>query len=233
MSRHLSIVGSVVLAAALAVVGVSPGAASGQVAEGVQLAISAPRSDKLVKGVWTRIAVTVTNTSADRAVDVEVVGSGTGVRFRRLDLGALDAQASRVDHVWAKLTASSSTLKLEATELGASLARTSVKLVSRPAPAPPRSTGWAGDGVKFLQLAGVVQVFRVTARTSCGTSDFTFPTIAVPRNNEVYGTTTGVDGSTSILELEFVTPTRGVGTFTWSGPGGCRAVHRFVVTATI
>ncbi|RYC13332.1 hypothetical protein [Nocardioides zhouii] len=233
MSRHLSIVGSIVLAAALAVVAVVPGIASGQVTDGVVLTISAPRSDKLVKGVWTRLPVTVTNTSTIPAVDVTVVGSGDGVRFRRLDIGPLGAQDSVVGHVWAKLRSATATLKLDATELGTSLARTSVKLASRPAPAPPRSTGWAGDGVKFLQLSGVIQVFRVATRTTCGSADLTFPTIPVPRNNEVYGTATGPDGSTSVLELEFVTPTRGVGTFTWSGPGGCRATHRFVVTATI
>ena len=231
MSRHLSLLGSLVLTVALAVVGVSPGVASGTVADGVELTVSAPRSDKLVKGVWTRIPVTVTNTSLVPAEDVRITGSGTGVRFRKLSVGALAAQDSVSGHVWAKLRVASSKLRLAATERGVALGRTAVKLALRPAPAPPRASGWKGDGVQFLALAQVIQVFRVATRTTCGARDLTFPTIAIPRNNEVYGTATGPDGSTSELVLEFVTPTRGVGTFTWSGPGPCRAVHRFVVTS--
>ena len=227
MKRQLSSVAGLLLAAALAVVGVSPGVASGTVADGVTLTVAAPRSDALVKGVWTRIPVTVTNTSSVPATDVQVTGSGTGVRFRKLSVGALDAHGSRSGLVWAKLRVASSTLRLDATELGVSLGRTSVKLGLRPAPAPPRASGWAGDGVHFLALARVVQVFRITLRTSCGTTlDLTFPTIAVPRNNEVYGTATGLDGSTSVLVLDFLTPTRGVGTFTWVGPGPCRSGRR-------
>lgn len=232
MTRHLSFVGSLLLAVALTVVGASAEVASGAAADGVDLTVTAPRSDKLVKGVWTRIPVTVTNASAVPAEDVQVTGSGNGVRFRKLSVGTLGAQDSASGHVWAKLVVASSTLRLDATELGIALGRTSVRLALRPAPAPPRASGWAGDGVKFLALGQVIQVFGVTTRTSCGTRlDLTFPTIAIPRNNEVYGTATGPDGSTSVLELEFLTPTRGVGTFTWTGPGPCRAVHRFVVTS--
>ena len=116
---------------------------------GSTLTVAAPRSDTLVKGVWTRIPVTVTNTSSVPATDVQVTGSGTGVRFRKLSVGALDAQGSRSGLVWAKLRVASSTLRLDATELGVSLGRTSVKLALRPAPAPPRATGWTGDGVQL------------------------------------------------------------------------------------
>ena len=232
-SRRLSFVGSLVLAAALAVAGVSPVAADGAVADGVTLTVSAPRSDKLVKGVWTRIQVTVTNTSAVPAEDVQVTGSGTGVRFRKLSIGALGAQDSRTGLVWAKLRVASSTLRLEATELGTSLARTSVKLTLRPAPAPPRATGWSGSGVGFQLLGGYINVFKGKARTSCGTTaDFLFPAIAVPRNNEVYGTAVGADGSEMTLVLDFVSTTRGEGTFTWVYDG-CRAVVRLAVHANI
>ena len=234
MSRHLSFVGSLVLTAALALVGVSPGAASGAVADGVELTVSAPRSDKLVKGVWTRIPVTVTNTSLVPAEDVQVTGSGTGIRFRKLSIGALAAQDSTSGHVWAKLRVASSTLRLDATELGVALGRTSVRLALRPAPLPPRAAGWTGDGIRFQLLAGYVRVFNGRTRTSCGTTaDFLFPTTAIPRNNEVYATATGVDGSVMTLELEFVTTTRGVGIFTWSYGDSCRATIRFVVNANL
>ena len=233
MTRYLSFVGSIVLAAALAVVGVSPGVANGVMTDGVTLTVTAPRSDKLVKGVWTRIAVTVTNTSAVPAEDVQVTGSATGVRFRKLSIGALGAQGSRTGLVWAKLRVSSATLKLEATELGVALGRTSVRLGLRPAPAPPRATGWSGSGVGFQLLGGYVNVFKGQARTSCGTTaDFLFPAIAVPRNNEVYGTAAGADGSDMTLALDFVSTTRGEGTFTWVYDG-CRAVVRLAVHANI
>lgn len=234
MTRLLSFVGSLVLAAALAVVLMGTGAASGTVADGVDLTVSAPRSDKLVKGVWTRIRVTVTNTSAVPAEDVQVTGSGPGVRFRKLSVGALGAQDSMSGHVWARLNVASSTLRLDATEAGVTLGRTSVRLARRPAPLPPRAAGWTGDGIRFQLLAGYVRVFNGRVRTSCGTTaDFLFPTTAVPRNNEVYATATGVDGSSMTLELEFVTTTRGVGTFTWSSGDSCRATVRFVVRAHV
>ena len=234
MTRHLSFVGSLVLAAALALAGVSPGVASGAPADGVDLTIAAPRSDKLVKGVWTRIAVTVTNTSTVPAEDVQVTGSGTGVRVRRLSLGPIGAQGSASGHVWARLGVASSTLRLDAAELGVALGRTSMRLTSRPAPLPPRATGWTGDGISFQLLAGYVRVLNGKVRTSCGTTaDFLFPTTAIPRNNEVYATATGGDGSVMTLELEFVTTTRGVGTFTWSYGDSCRATLRFVVNARL
>ena len=66
--------------------------------------------------------MTVTNTSSVPAEDVQVIGSGNGVRFRKLSVGALDAQGSRTGLVWAKLRVASSTLELDATELGVSLA---------------------------------------------------------------------------------------------------------------
>ncbi|HEV2796794.1 MAG TPA: hypothetical protein VGV65_04185, partial [Nocardioides sp.] len=118
--------------------------------------------------------------------------------------------------------------------LGVGLGRTSVRLTSRPAPLPPRATGWNGDGISFQLLAGHVRVLNGRVRTSCGTTaDFLFPTTAIPRNNEVYATGTGVDGSSMTLELEFVTTTRGVGTFTWSYGDACRATIRFVVSANL
>ncbi|HSF36751.1 MAG TPA: hypothetical protein VLA70_11575 [Nocardioides sp.] len=233
MTRHLSLVGSLLLAVVFALVGVGPAVASAPAADGVALTVTAPRSDKLVKGVWTRISVTVTNTSAVPAEDVQVIGSGTGIRFRKLSVGGLGAQDSRTGLVWAKLRVASSTLKLEATELGTSLARTSVRLALRPAPLPPRATGWSGDGVGFQLLGGQINVLTGKVRTSCGTQDFLFPAISVPRNNEVYGTAVGADGSQMVLELDFVSTTRGVGSMTWSYDSGCRGVLRFTVHANL
>jgi hypothetical protein len=234
MTRHLSSVVGLVLAAVLAVVGVGPAVADGTVADGVTLKVTAPRSDTLVKGVWTRIQVTVTNTSSVPAEDVQVTGSGNGVRFRKLSVGALDAQGSRTGLVWAKLRVASSTLKLDATELGVPLGRTSVKLGLRPAPLPPRATGWSGDGVGFQLLGGYINVLKGTVRTSCGTTaDFLFPAIAVPRNNEVYGTAVGADGSQMELVLDFLTTTRGVGAMTYSFDDRCRGVLRFTVRANL
>ncbi|MCF6376730.1 hypothetical protein L2K70_03860 [Nocardioides KLBMP 9356] len=233
MTRRLSSVASLVLAAVLTVVCPIPGPAGAAASDGVSLTVAAPRADKLVKGVWTRIPVTVTNTSAVPAEDVQVVGAATGVRVRKLSVGALAAGSSRTGLVWAKLRVASATLRLDATELGTTLARTSVRLASRPAPLPPRATGWSGDGVSFQLLGGQVNVLKGKVPTSCGTKDLVYPAIAVPRNNEVYGSAAGADGSQMVLELDFLSTTRGVGSLTWTYDGGCRGVVRFTVHANV
>ena len=55
-------------------------------------------------------------------------------------------------------------------------------------------------------------------------------TTAIPRNNEVVGTERKEGGDaacSAYLELEFVSPTKAVGTFSYYGPARCVAIDGF------
>ncbi len=206
-----------------------------------QLELSSPRKDRLVKGVWTRIPVEVANTSPEGvdARDVVVTGAGKGVKVRQAAFGALDAQDDSKGHVWAKLLKPKATLRLAVSEKGESLGRAKVKLTRRPAPAPPRTGTWKAPGVDFSVRAGKVRGFRIFTQTTCGgypgiptttNNTYDFPTVRIPRNNEVVGSdgTQGGDAAYSVhLDLEFVSRTKARGKFSYSGPARCTAVDGF------
>ena len=209
-----------------------------------ELSVKAPKRDRLVKKVWTRIPVTVANAAAEGidARDVVVTGSGKGVKVRPAPFGTLDGQDDTEGHVWARLTKPKATLRLSVTEKGEVIGKASVKLRQRPAPAPPRAGAWSANGVDFTVRGGKVRGFRINTQTRAGdipTSPRrpTTPTASrpmpIPRNNEVVGTERGNQGGdaaySAYLDIEFVSPTKAQGTFSYYGPARCVAVDGFTV----
>ncbi|MBC2932981.1 hypothetical protein [Nocardioides sp. zg-1228] len=207
-----------------------------------ELAVRAPRKDRLVKGVWTRIPVTVSNASPEGigARDVAVTGAGKGVKVRPLALGSLQGQDDIDGHVWARLTRPKGTLRLTVSEKGQALGRATVKLRRRPAPAPPKAGSWSAGGVSFTVRGSKVRGFRINARTTCGgypdmptttNNTYSFVTTTIPRNNEVVGTERNDQESSAAyaayLDLEFVSRTKAVGRFSYYGPARCTAIERF------
>lgn len=207
-----------------------------------QLSVRTPKRDRLVKNVWTRIPVKVANASPEEisARDVRVVGAGKGVKVRPASFGALPGEDDTEGHVWARLTRPRATLRLAVTEKGEALGRTTVKLRQRPAPIPPRAGSWSAPGVDFVVRGGKVRGFRIATQTTCGgypgiptttNNNYDFPTVAIPRNNEVVGADRGNQGGDAAysvyLELEFVSPTRAKGSFSYFGPARCRAIDGF------
>jgi hypothetical protein len=207
-----------------------------------KLSVKPPKRDRLVNKVWTRIPVTVTNASPEGidARDVAVTGAGNGVKVRTLEIGALDGQDDTEGHVWARLTKPKAKLKLAVTENGEPIAKASVKLRQRPAPAPPKAGTWKASEVDFTVRGGKVRGFRIYTQTTCGgypdmptttQNTYSFQTEAIPRNNEVVGTERGNQGGdaaySAYLELEFVSRTKAVGKFSYFGPARCVAVEGF------
>lgn len=207
-----------------------------------QLSMRTPKRDRLVKKVWTRIPVTVANASPEGidARDVAVVGAGKGVKVRPASFGALEGQDDSEGYVWARLTRPRATLKLAITEKGEVVGRSTVKLRTRPAPAPPKAGRWSAPGVDFTVKGGKVRGFRIFTQTTCGgypgiptttNNTYSFVTTPIPRNNELVGTEKGNQGGdaayTAYLDLEFVSRTKAVGKFSYFGPARCTAVDGF------
>lgn len=207
-----------------------------------QLDVTTPKRDRLVKKVWTRIPVTVANTSQEGidARDVAVVGAGKGVKVRPATLGAIEGQDDNDGHVWARLTKPRATLKLAVTEKGEVLGRSRVKLRARPAPAAPKAGSWTGGGADFAVRGGKVRGFQIYTQTTCGgypdiptttNNTYSFDTTPIPRNNEVVGEEKGNQGGdaaySAYLELEFVSRTKAIGRFSYFGPARCTAVTGF------
>jgi hypothetical protein len=211
-----------------------------------QLSVRTPKRDRLVQKVWTRIPVTVANASPEGldARDVVVTGAGKGVKVRPTSFGSLDGQKDSDGHVWARLTKPKANLRLVVTEKGQAIARAKVKLRQRPAPAPPRAGKWSAAGVDFTVRGGKVRGFRINTQTTCGgypdiptttTNTYDFPTVRIPRNNEVVGSD-GKEGGTASysvsLDLEFVSRTKVIGSFSYYGPARCVAHDGFTARLT-
>ena len=207
-----------------------------------QLGVKAPKRDRLVKKVWTRIPVTVTNASPEGidARDVAVTGAGKGVKVRKAEIGSLDGQDDTDVDLWVRLTKPKAKLKVVVTGQGQALAKATVKLRQRPAPAPPRAGTWSANGVDFTVRGGKVRGFRIHTQTTCGgypgiptttNNTYSFQTERIPRNNEVVGTERGNQGGdaaySAYLDLEFVSRTRAKGTFSYYGPARCVAIDGF------
>lgn len=203
-----------------------------------RLSVTAPKKERLVKGVWTRVPVTVANASPEGidARDVAVSGKGKGVKVRRESFGALVGQDDVDGHVWAKLVKPKATLKLSVSENRESLDRTSVRIRQRPAPPAPKAGSWTGGGADFAVRGGKVRGFQIFTQTTCGgypdlptttSNTYSFVTTTIPRNNEVVGTERGNQGGdaaySAYLEIEFVSRTKAVGTFSYFGPARCTA----------
>jgi hypothetical protein len=209
-----------------------------------RLTLKAPKKDRLVTGVWTRIPVTVTNSAAEGidARDVVVAGAGKGVKVRRLEIGSVDGKDDADGNVWAKLVKPKARLRLTVSEMGETLGRATVKLKRRPVPAPPKAGGWSSAGVDFTVRGGKVRGFRIDTQTNCGgypdvltttNNTYDFPTVRIPRNNEVVGSDgvrTGDAAYSVYLDIEFVSPTKAKGSFSYYGPGRCTAIDRFTAT---
>lgn len=209
-----------------------------------QVTMSAPRKDRLVPKVWTEVLVKVANAEGAQvnARDLRVVGSGKGVKVKGGEVGGLVAGEDAEAQLWVKLTKPKATVRFTATELGQQVATASTKVVQRKAPAPPKAGRWSGDGASFTVSGGKVKGFRITARTTCGgypdlptmtTNTYDFPTVAIPRNNEVIEADQGNVGSDAEygvqLRVEFVSPTKAKGTFSYAGPARCRAIEALTV----
>lgn len=207
-----------------------------------ELTLEAPKKDRLVTGVWTRIPVRVTNASPEEiaARDVVVSGKGKGVKVRTAKLGEIEGQDDSEADVWVKLTRPNATVRLTVKDMGETLGKASVKVKRRPAPPAPRAGSWSGGDASFTVRGSKVRGFRIITRTTCGgypdvptTSQVTysFQTTAIPRNNEVVGTERGNQGGdaaySAYLELEFVSPTKARGTFSYYGPARCTAFGSF------
>ncbi|RYB95068.1 hypothetical protein EUA93_12375 [Nocardioides oleivorans] len=206
-----------------------------------QLSVQAPKRDRLVKKVWTRIPVKVANAAPEGvdARDVVVTGTGKGVKVRPFEVGTLEGLDDTEGYVWARLTRPKATLSLVVSEKGEALGRSSVKLRTRPAPAPPRAGSWSASGVDFTVRGGKVRGFSIQTQTRCGgypdlptttTNTYSFVTTAIPRNNELVGTERKEGGDaaySAYLEIEFVSPTKAVGKFSYYGPARCVAVDGF------
>jgi hypothetical protein len=209
-----------------------------------QLSVKAPKRDRVVKKVWTRVPVTVTNASPEGidAREVAVTGVGKGVKVRRTSLGAIDGQDDTKAYVWVRLAKRKARLKLVVTEKGEAIAGASIKLRQRPAPAPPKAGAWSSrTGANFTVRGGKLRGFRIVAQTTCGgypdmptttQNTYSFQTEAIPRNNEVVGTERGNRGGpaaySAYLELEFVSRTKAVGKFSYYGPARCTAFEGFI-----
>lgn len=209
-----------------------------------ELSVSAPRKERLVKGVWTRVPVTVANASPEGidARDVAVSGKGKGVKVRTESFGPLEGEDDVDGHVWAKLVKPRATLKLSVSENREALDKTSVRLRQRPAPPAPRAGLWTGGGVDFAVRGGKVRGFQIFTQTTCGgypdlptttSNTYSFKTTPIPRNNQVVGTERGNQGGdaaySAYLEIEFVSRTKAKGRFSYFGPARCQAADSFTV----
>lgn len=207
-----------------------------------QLTLKAPKKDRLVKGVWTRIPVQVANTAAEDidARDVVVSGKGKGVKVRPAKLGEIEGQDDAEGDVWVKLARPKATVRLSVSEVGETLGKAAVKVKRRPAPPKPRAGSWSGGAASFTVRGGKVRGFRIVTRTTCGgypdiptttQVTYSFQTTPIPRNNEVVGTERGNQGGdaaySAYLDLEFVSPTKAVGKFSYYGPARCTAFDSF------
>lgn len=210
-----------------------------------QLRIKAPRKDRLVTGVWTRIPVTVTNLAAEGigARDAVITGSGRGVKVRRATIGSLDGQDDTEVDVWVKLRTPKAKVRFAVREQGQVLGRATVNVRRRSAPAPPRAGRWTSSGVDFTVRGGKVRAFRIVTQTQCGgypdpitttQNTYDFPTVRIPRNNEVVASDRGNRHSNAeyvvYLDLEFVSRTKAKGAFRYFGPARCNAIDGITVT---
>lgn len=210
-----------------------------------KLRLKAPRKDRLVRGVWTRIPIKIRNRAAEGvdAHNVVVRGAGKGIKVRRVRIGGIDAQRTAEADVWAKLTRPKAKLKLTVTEKGQVMRRAAINLRQRPAPAPPRPGRWSGDDVSFAVRGGKVRGFHIRTQTRCGgypgpftytQNTYNFPTIKIPRNNEVVGSKRGNRGGSAEyvvhLDLTFVSRTKVKGSFAYHGPARCYASDGFTAT---
>lgn len=206
------------------------------------LTLEAPRKDRLVMGVWTRVPVTVTNSAPEEisARDVVVAGKGKGVKVRSAKLGEIAGQEDSDGYVWVKLTKPRSTVRLTVSDVGEQLDATSVKVRRRPAPAAPQAGRWSNKDVSFTVRGGKVRGFAINTQTTCGgypdlptttNSNYSFQTVKIPRNNEVVGTERGNQGGdaaySAYLDLEFVSRTKVKGKFSYYGPARCTAFAGF------
>jgi hypothetical protein len=98
--------------------------------------------------------------------------------------------------------------------------------------------------VDFTVRGGKVRGFRINTQTTCGgypdiptttTNTYDFPTVRIPRNNEVVGSD-GKEGGTASysvsLDLEFVSRTKVIGSFSYYGPARCVAHDGFTARLT-
>lgn len=209
-----------------------------------QLSLKAPRKDRLVAGTWTEIPITVANaeTSVVGARDVTVTGAGKGVKVKTLALDDLAAGSDASPYLWVKLMKPKAKLTVTVRELGSPVTTSNVKLSRRAAPARPLSGAYHGGGASFTVKAGKVRGFRISTATTCGgypdlptysSNTYDFPTVGIPRNNEISRGDGGDQGSEADysvhLRLTFVGRGKARGQFTYDGPARCRASDVFVV----
>jgi hypothetical protein len=199
------------------------------------------RKLRLVRGVWTRLDVPVTNRGPAEAFGVVVSGTGKGVKVRPGRLGyPLGVGTAGTASIRVKLVGPQrkSTLRLVVRSGAARSGRPAV--VRRvPAPPPPRPGRYRSrDAEVTLRISRgrpKVTEFSVRAQTTCGVYPdpptttwvtYDFPSTAIARNG-IVDRRVHQERYAVTLQLKAVGGKVTRGRFAYSGPGGCSAVESF------
>lgn len=207
-----------------------------------KLRLTGPAKVGLVRGVWTKVRVKVTNSGYVTAKGVKITGSGNGVRAQRTGVpyGVGDESWSYVK-VPILLTARRATrIKLVVTASNGGRAATWISVKPVPAPRPPvpgryRGTGSDNDvtfrvskGTPYLTgwrglLTGTCGGFPDIPSPASGWYDF--PRTRIPRNGIIDRQARGGSGDaryTVTMELKIVGSQVTRGKMRYYGPGQCR-----------
>lgn len=190
----------------------------------------------LVRGVWTKLIVPVANSGPGSSGEVEVSGKGKGLKVRAgrtgFDIGPSGEGSAEIE---VKLTGKAPKAKLELTASWEAIEATrkvSVAQVAPPARPVPGSYRSSNGSVRFTITGGKAKIsgFNVRTRTDCGaiptTNTYDFPKTVIPRNG-IVDAVTQTDLFTTSLQLRVSGGRVTDGSFSYGGPGGCRASETF------
>jgi hypothetical protein len=198
---------------------------------------------KLVRGVWTKLDVTVTNAGRVPADHVVISGAGKGVKVRTTALGWLNSGGEGTAKVKVKLTGKKRKARLVlVASAGAAQASREVTVRATRAPAPPTSGTWRSkDGTfTFKVRNGKVVGFRGhDLKITCqppgdlathytGTLDF--PTTKIARSGIVDDAVDYDKGDAwynSWLEMRISGGRATKGHFAYVTAGSCKAIEDF------
>lgn len=193
---------------------------------------------RLVRGVPTRIEVTVRNRGKVSAGRVRITGRGKGVKVGKVrSATALGPGRATTLSVPVRIRARKARKVRLVVRGGGVVARRVI--VVRPVKAPPRPRAGryrSPDGrVTFAVRKGRIVNWRGTMTTRCGIAPapftytqntYDFPRRRIPRNGIVQARARGAKYSTSLrLRIAGGKVTRGL--FTYAGPGACAASVAF------